>query len=191
MRAATERLANVVSVGAHIKAFAAKHTEIDLGPGNSIDIVTRDMHQARFALDHFSLACQFIERYAAVFFRGNHWWQLIEITAKFFKCSPHLVLIKWRHAPFLDNFSFSILCSRADSERERPRVFLVLAHEEILHLGSTSDRYQKQTGRDRIECSAMPDFFDAKTSANECHHIMRSHAFGFVHEQNTVKSRTQ
>src|SRR5207249_3117156 len=65
------------------KTFATQHTEIDLRQRNPVDGVAINVDKARFALDHFSLACQFVERYAPVFFRGNHRRHLIKIAPEF------------------------------------------------------------------------------------------------------------
>ena len=69
MRAAAKQLADVVRVGANIKTFAAQHAEIDFRQPNPVDCVAINMNEPRLALDHFSLARQFVERHAAMFFR--------------------------------------------------------------------------------------------------------------------------
>jgi hypothetical protein len=48
------------------------------------------MHQARLALDHFSLTRQLVQWHAAMLFRRNHRRQLIKIAPKFFKCGANL-----------------------------------------------------------------------------------------------------
>ena len=58
--AATELFADVMDIGANIKTLAAKNAEIDFWKGDSIHTVAVDMNQARLALDHLSLARQFI-----------------------------------------------------------------------------------------------------------------------------------
>ena len=73
----------------------------------------------------------------------------------------------------------------------RADVFLVLAHEQILDFGSASEREQKQTGRNRIERSAMADLFDLQPSPDERDDVVRRHARGFVDEQDAVRSCSQ
>ena len=85
MRAAAERFADVVHVGADVKAFAAQDGEIDFGRCDAVDRVAIDVDEARLALDHFSLARQFVERHAALLDRRNHWRHLVEIAAEFFE----------------------------------------------------------------------------------------------------------
>src|ERR1051325_635707 len=109
MRAATERLADIVGVGAHVKAFAAHDAEIYFRQRDSINAVAVNVHETRLAFDDLSLAREFIKRNAAVFFGRDHRGQLIEIAAEFFKRSANFVLSKLRHGTLLQGFTLSIL----------------------------------------------------------------------------------
>src|SRR5438309_2389070 len=55
MGAATESLADVVGIGPDIKAFAANDGEIDFGQRDSIDRITIDVNEPRFALHRLAL----------------------------------------------------------------------------------------------------------------------------------------
>ena len=118
VRAATEFLANVMHIRANIKTFAAKDAEIDLRRRDSIQTVTIDMNEARLALDHFSLARQFVERHAAMLFCRDHWRHLIEIAAKFFKGVANLNLIERRHVALIHDFALSILRAGCHAEQQ-------------------------------------------------------------------------
>ena len=167
MPAATERFADVVNIGADIKAFAAQHGEIDFGQCDSVDRVAVDVHQAWLALHDFSLARQLIQRHAAVFFCRNHRRQLVEIAAELFERGPNLIFIQRRHWTLLDHFAFTVLCGGRHAEHERAHVFFVLAHEQILHLCTPSHREQKQARGDRIERAAMANLFRSKLSSRQ------------------------
>jgi len=82
-----------MGISANIKTFATQDAKIDLGQPDSIDRVAIDMHKARLALDHFSLTRQFVQRDAAVLFRGDHRRHLIKIAPKFFECGANLVFV--------------------------------------------------------------------------------------------------
>src|SRR4030095_2182331 len=97
VRAATELLANVMHIRANIKTFAAKNAEIDLRQRDSIHSVTIDMNEARLAVDHFSLARQFVERHTAMLFCRDHWRHLMEIATKLFKRVANLNIIERWH----------------------------------------------------------------------------------------------
>ena len=109
MRTATERLADIVRVGANIKAFAADHAEIDFRRSDPIDRVAIDVHQARFALDHFSLARQFVERHAALFDRRNHRRHLVKIAANISQTRRERGLGQLRHGPLFDHLARAVL----------------------------------------------------------------------------------
>src|SRR5438477_9990173 len=99
MRAAAEKLADIMHVGAHIEPFAAQDAEIDFRQHDPIDCVAIDVHQSRLSLDYFALARQLVERYATVFFRRNHWRQLIKIASELFKRGATLIFIEGAHLP--------------------------------------------------------------------------------------------
>ena len=187
MRAATEHFANVVNIGANIKAFAAQDAEIDFGRCDSVDSVAIDVNEAWLALHNFSLARQLIQRHAAVFFCRNHGRQLIEIAAKFFERDANLIFIQRRHRTLLDHFAFTVLCAGRHAEHERAHVFFVLAHEQILNLCATSHSEQKQARGDRIERAAMANLFRSKLSPRQRDDVVRRHPFGFIHEQDAVR----
>jgi hypothetical protein len=142
VRAATEFLANVMHIRANIKTFAAKDAEINLRRRDSIQTVTIDMNEARLALDHFSLARQFIERHTAMLFCRDHWRQLIEIAAKFFKGVANLNLIERWHVALINDFALSILRAGCHAEQKGPSIFLVFAHQQILNFRPASKREQ-------------------------------------------------
>src|SRR5947208_1951954 len=76
------------------------------------------------------------------------------------------------------------------AQGERACIFLVFAHEQILHSSSAPDRQKEQASCDRVECPAMAYLLNLDLSPHERHGIMRSHPFRFVHEQDTVKTGT-
>jgi hypothetical protein len=188
VRAATELFADVVDIGANVKTFAAKDAEIDFRRRNSIYAVTIDMNEARLALNHFSLARKFVERYAAMFFCRDHRRHLMEIAAKFFKGGANLILIEWWHVALSDDFALSILRGGRHAEQQGPRIFLVFAHEQILNFRPAPKREQEQTGGDRIEGAAMADFLDPELSPDQRYHVVRSHPLCFIDKQDAVRS---
>src|SRR5438132_1885102 len=125
------------------------------------------MHQPRIALDHFPLASQLIKRHSAVFDGRDHGWHLIKIAAKLFEGRADFALRQRRDRALLDDLTLSILRCRAGSQSERSGVLFVLAHEQILNLSSAPESQQKQTGRDWVERSAMPDFLDFKFPSDQ------------------------
>jgi len=188
VRAATEFLADVMYIRANIKTFAAKDAEIDLRQRDSIYTVTIDMNEARLALDHFSLARQFVERHSAMLFCRDHWRHLIEIAAKFFKGGPNLNLIERWHVALIDDFALSILGAGRHAEQQGPGIFLVLAHQQILNFRPASKREQQQAGGDRVEGATMADFLDPELSPDQRHDVVRSHPVCFVDQQDAVRS---
>ena len=188
MRAAAERLADVMRVSADIKALAAEHGEIDLRRRDPIDPVTIDVHEARLALDHLALARQLVERHAALFDRRNHRRHLVEIAAEFFKGRPHLFLGQLRHRSFFEHLPARSWVSVVAPSDKRADVFLVLAHEQILDLRPAAEGENEQTGGDRVERAAMADLFDLELAPNERDDIVRGHAGGFVDQQDAVRS---
>ena len=69
MSAATEFLADIMNIRAHIKTLAAKDAEVDLRKRDPIDSVTIHVDEPRFALNHLSLSRQFIKGNTSVLFR--------------------------------------------------------------------------------------------------------------------------
>src|SRR6267378_610659 len=116
-------------ISANIKALAAQNTKIDLRKEYSVNCVAIDMHQARLPLDHFSLACQFVQRDSTMLFRRNHRRYLVKIAPELFKCSANLVFVQRGNRSLLDYLSLPILCIGRHSENESSGVFLVFAHE--------------------------------------------------------------
>ena len=147
-------------VGANVKSLATNNTEIDLRRSDPIDRITINVDQARLALDHFSLARQLVERNAAMFFGRNHWRHLVKIAAKFLERSTDSIFIERRDRSLIDYFALSVLRARSHSKGKCADIFLVFAHQQILHFGPATDRDEKQSGRNRIECAAMTDLLD-------------------------------
>src|SRR3954467_7696095 len=129
MRAATEHFADVVSVGADIKAFAAQHAEIDFGQCDPVDRIAIDVDKAWLALHYFSFARQLVQRHATVFFCGNHGRQLVEIASELFERDANLIFVQLRHRTLLDDPAFTVLRIGRYAKYERADVFFILAHE--------------------------------------------------------------
>jgi len=191
VRAATKLFADIMDIRANIKTFAAKDAEIDFRQRDSIDTVTINMNEARLAVDHFSLARQFIEGHTAMFFGRDHWRRLIKIAAEFFKGGANLIFIERRHVALIDDFALSILCACRHAEQQGARIFLVFAHQQILNFRPASQREQQETGRDRIEGPAMADFLDPQRSPDQRHDVVRSHSLCFIDKQDAVRSGIQ
>src|SRR4029077_3710753 len=119
MRATTEEFTDVMHVRANIKTLAAQDTEIDFRRRDSVDRVAINVDEARFALNHLSLAGQFVERHAAMFFGRNHRWHLIKIAAEFFKRGADFIFSEPGNRPLIDNFTLSILGAGRDAKHER------------------------------------------------------------------------
>jgi hypothetical protein len=113
---------------------------------------------------------------------------LVKIAAEFFESRGDLILAQRRNLPLLDYLALPILRRRASAKGERARVFLIFAHEKILNLGATSERQQKQTGRERIQCPAVTDLLDFQPASHESDDVVRRHAFGLIDQQNAVRS---
>ena len=143
MRATTEGLANVVNISSNIETFTAQNTKVDFGQRDPIDCVPIDVHQARIALDYFSLASELVERHATVLFRRDHWRQLIKIAPELFKCCANLILIQRGDWPLLNHFALSILRVGRHAEHKRTGVLLVFAHQQILDVCATPNREQQ------------------------------------------------
>ena len=58
----------------------------------------------------------------------------------------------------------------------------------VVNFCAPSDGQEKQTSGNRVERPAMADLFYFELAAHECDHVVRSHALGFVHEQDAVRS---
>ena len=164
MGAAAEGLADVVDIRAYIKPFAAHDAEVDFGQGDPIDCVAIDVHQARLALDHFSLARELVKRHASVFFRGDHWRQLIKIAPELFKRSANLIFIQRGDRPLLNYLALSILRVGRHAEHKCASILFIFAHEQILNLCTAPNGKQQQSGRDRIKRAAMTDFLGGQFS---------------------------
>src|SRR5206468_2865548 len=65
MPAAAERIADIMRVGANVKAFAAVDGEIEFRHRDPIDAVAIDVNKARFAFHHLALPGQLIKWHAA------------------------------------------------------------------------------------------------------------------------------
>src|SRR6266404_6171701 len=189
MRATTSLLADVVNIRAHIKTFATEKTKIDFRERNSLNAVAIHVDEAWLTLNDATLPCQFVKRNACVLFRRDHRGQLIKVAPEFFERCADGGLTDPRHVALIHDFTFSILRACRDSECERTGIFLILAHEQILDFGSTSDRQEKQAGSNRVECSAVAHFSDLEPPADQCDNIMRSHPFGLIDQQDAVRSR--
>ena len=147
------------------------------GQSDPIDGVAINVHEPRLAFDRFSLARQFVERNAALFDGGDHRRHLIKIAAEFLKRGANVAFIEWRAPARSSMTSPSRSCVLGCyPEHQRPRIFLVLAHEQILNFGSASEGEKEQAGRDRIERAAMADFLDLQTPPHERDDIVRCHA---------------
>ena len=103
----------------------------------------------------------------------------------------HGRIIQRRHGTLFQRHAGAILRIGRHSEDHRPGVFLVFAHEQVLNLGSASEREQKQAGRNRIQRAAMPDLLHLQAPPHNRDDIMRCHPGGFVDEQDAVRSCSQ
>ena len=82
MSAATQPVAQVVSQGTDVGAFAATDDERNFGQREFCYFVTAYMDDARFARNFLPLACKLIQLLAVYLFRGKHWWGLILVAQK-------------------------------------------------------------------------------------------------------------
>ena len=123
-----------------------------------------------------------------MFLGRDHRRDLIKIAAKFLKRRANCGHAQLRHWFCLDDVTLSILRAGACAERERADVFLVFAHQQILDFGSAPDRQEKQPGCDWVEGSAMTDLFYSELTTRDRDDVVRSHAFGFVHQKDAVRS---
>src|SRR6267378_4295526 len=186
MRTAPEFGTDIMRISTHIETLAAHDCEINVRQGNAINGVAVNMHQPWLALDRFSLAREFVKRNPSVFDGGNHRRHLVKIAAKFFEGSANRVIGQYQNFARLDYVALSVVRRRGNSERHRARVFLVFSHEKVLNFGPAAKGQKKQTRRDWIKGTAMADLFDLQTAAHQRDDIVRSHASGFVHEQDPV-----
>ena len=69
MRTATELIADVVNVRAHVKSLAANNAKIDFREPDLIDSVTIHVDEPRLALNDLALPRQFIKGDTSVLFR--------------------------------------------------------------------------------------------------------------------------
>src|SRR5206468_9980691 len=129
MRATTEGLANVVNIGSNIKTLTALDTKVDFWQRDPIDCLAIVVHQARLALDYFSLASELVEGHATMLFRRDHWRQLIKIAPELFKCGANLIFIQRGDCPLLNHFALSILRVGRHAEHKGTGVLLIFAHE--------------------------------------------------------------
>ena len=97
------------------------------------------------------------------------------------------MLIQRGHRSLLNHFACAVLCIGGHAEHERAGIFLVLTHEQILHLCAASHRQQKQTCGDRVEGAAMADFLGSKFSSRQRHYVVRRHSLGFIDEQDAIR----
>ena len=161
------------------------------GERDPTDRIPIDVHQARLALDDFSLPRQFVERHAALLDGRNHRRHLVKIAGVFFKRGAHVGIIQRRDGTFF-TISPALSCvSVDDAEYHRPGIFLVLAHEQVLDFRSASERQKEQAGRDGIQRAAMSNLLDLKPSPNDCDDIVRCHSGRLVDEENAVRSCSQ
>jgi hypothetical protein len=89
----------------------------------------------------------------------------------------------------LDHFTFTILCVGCHAKHKGAHIFFVLAHEQILNLGSATYGEQKETRGDRIERPTMANLLCSKLSSRQRDNVVRRHPFGFIYEKDAVRRR--
>ena len=127
-------------VGANVEPFATKNAEVDIGQCDAINAVAVDMNKARLALDDFSLPRKFVERDAAMLFRRDHRRHLVKIAPEFFEGRANVIVAQIGHRLCLDDRTLSILRVGRRPECKCADIFLVFAHQQVLHFCSAPDR---------------------------------------------------
>src|SRR3984893_14766152 len=116
MSSAAKCLADIVCIGANVKALAADDTKIDFRRRDPADRITIYVHEARLALDDFSLAREFVEWNAALLDRRNHWRHLVKIAGVFFKHRADGGIVQRRHWTLFQCHTGAVLGVGRDSE---------------------------------------------------------------------------
>ena len=186
VRAAAKVLADVVAIGADIKALAALNAEFDERQRDLVDVIGTDVDEARFALDGLASAGEFVERHAALFERRHHGRDLIKIAGIFFEGGFELFAGEVGHRFLLGDFSVGILRIGDGAELHGGGVFLILGHEQVLDFGRLADDEHEEAGGERVERAAVADFFEMKAVAHVVHDVVGGAAAGFVDEEDSV-----
>ncbi|MES2550939.1 MAG: hypothetical protein V4630_14780 [Pseudomonadota bacterium] len=187
MRATAQLLTDIVSIGAHVKALAAHHSKIHIRHRCLLDLVVIHADKAWLALHFFALTCKFIQRHTTDLDGADHRWRLVEIAFETIEGVFDFGISQGRHFALHQNFTFTILCARRRTQSEGSRVFLVLAHQQILQLRARADDQDQHAGSHGIQRAAVPDFFRIQATARDRHHIVGGHVRGFIYKENAVK----
>ena len=175
-----------MGVSADVKPLATDDAKIDFRQADRLDFVRVNMDEPRFALDHFSLAGQLVERDAVLLDRAHHRRHLVKIAVELRERGVDLFAGQLRDRPGFGHHAVGILAAGGFPELEGSRVFLVLAHQQVLDLGAPADRDEKQPGGQRIERAAMADLLRVEGAPRDRDDVVRCHPGRLVHHQYPV-----
>ena len=141
--------------------------------------------RAGFSLDGLAFSCEFVQLLSIYLECGVHRRNLLLLSKEtlnhsfyfFFRNSDRL---------FIQNRSCHILCICLDPEVKKCLVGLALFGQKIDQPGRSAENNRKDSLRIRVQCSGMTDLFHVEDPTKFCDHIMRSVAFLFANDQNSV-----
>ena len=153
MRAAAERLADVLGERADIGALAADHAQHEARRRGFEHFKLRDAHLARRARDFFAPPREPVERRALVLERGMHRRHLLDLALESFQ---------YRGKPLDADrpglvFAFGVTGSGALAELQRRHVFLVVQERagELGRFAEEDDEQPEASGSSVPACPAL------------------------------------
>ena len=185
VRAAAERLADVVRQTANIGALGAG--DLDLDP------VAREVqqpdrvqgHPARLALDLDAGAGKLVERLALVLEGRIHRRHLLDLALETAQRLLDLAPADG-HGTMLRRLALAVIRRRALPETKHRPVALVGVEQELRELGGLAEGERQQAGGDGIEAAGMAGLAGIQQALGNLQRRVRGHASRLVEQQHAI-----
>src|SRR6201999_1841188 len=112
MSPASQLFADFVSIGSHIKTFAADDPKIYLLGANFPNFMRIDMNESRFAIHNLAFTGQFVEWNALLLNGGDHGRSLVKVTVELCERGDDQRWIKKTHLVGFDDYTVAVLSIR-------------------------------------------------------------------------------